>query len=709
MTTDPTAVDQAPILITGGAGFVGSALVSELLRRGRRVVTLDIADPRDRLGIDSPLLTVVRGDVRDTALVRSLVEQSSLVLHLAAVVGVDDYIQRPHDVLDVNIQGSRNVLVACHELDRPVLLVSTSEVYGRNSAILREDADSVIGPISKSRWAYAISKLTSEQMAHALGKQGLCYTIVRYFNVYGPLIDAPGQGRVVSKFLGCLRDGRPLPLVDGGPAIRSYCYVDDAVEATLLLALGLRRDAPFQGRAVNVGRDEAVSVAELARMVLRLSGHPHGTVDIPGEKFFGAGFEEIPVRIPDVSFLAETTGFRARITLEEGLRRTLAHWGYAKEGATAGDRDVLPTIRPQFEPDERLLSTYRGLLRSGKVSNDGAVLQRFEREVSAYLGVEHAAVVGNGAMALLLAVKALGLKGRVVLPSFTYVATLSAFTLEGLEPIFCDVDPETFTLSPEALARIADAGGFDVVCPVNAYGVPADLAAIEAIARRVGATVVYDDAHGFGTVQDGRRVPRGAAASTYSFHATKILPAIEGGLVVSEDAALIREVRRLRNHGLRPDLLATTPAYNARMDELRAATALHALSSFGEVLARRRTYGERLRGFIEREAPGAFALQRIPDGVTTNFQNLPVVCRLPTGVTIDDVVAHFRSEGIEARRYFYPALHELEMFRGRAPSLPVTERLARGLVCLPFYSRMSDADLSRVEAAVRSTARRFAA
>lgn len=370
-------------------------------------------------------------------------------------------------------------------------------------------------------------------------------------------------------------------------------------------------------------------------------------------------------------------------------------------GDRSRDARLLPWVRPSIEPDDALMATLRASLESGRVTNDGPLVRRFERDAAAWLGVPDAVAVSSGSEALRLPLKALGLRGRVVLPSFTYLATLSAVALNGLEPVFCDVDPRTFTLDPAALAALLDRErGAAAVLPVNAFGVPPDLAAIAAIAAGAGARLLYDNAHGFGSERRGRRLPAEPAFQMLSLHATKVMPAVEGGLVVSPDADLLARVRRLRAHGIAPDPLASTPGVNAKMDELRAAVALHSLARLDAVLARRRAYAARLRDALER-CGGAYQVQHVPEGVTSNFQNLAV--RMLAQPDADAAVAAFARHGVEARRYFHPPLHRLAMFP-RPASLPRTDEVVASLVCLPLHSRMDEDDLLRVERAVRRVA-----
>lgn len=322
------AVDSSRrILVTGGSGFIGTHTVRLLLDGGHSVLCLDRSPPERDRSLASGRVDFVPADVCDEKVVDRCVAEASCIIHLAAVVGVDEYLRDPMDVLDTSILGTRNVLVSALRHSCPVLLASTSEVYGKTSAVLREDSDRLIGSPHRPRWSYSVAKAAAEHYAFALAPRGLCFAVARYFNIYGPLLDAPGRGRVVSKFLGCLQEGKPLTLVDGGGAVRSLCYVDDAARATVDLALALKPGAAVVGGAFNVGRVEPVTMRRLAELLIELSGRDVGYQDVPGREFFGAGFEEIPHRVPDVSALREATGFTARIELRDGLRRTLSHWG----------------------------------------------------------------------------------------------------------------------------------------------------------------------------------------------------------------------------------------------------------------------------------------------------------------------------------------------------------------------------------------------
>lgn len=692
------------VLVTGGAGFVGSAIINHLLKKGYSVVCFDTITETYRLDSSAPNLYMIKGDVLDKELVDLWVSKCGRVMHLAAVVGVDHYIQSPIAVLDINIIGTRNVLMSCLAHQRPVLLASTSEVYGKNYELLEEDSNRIYGSSANSRWSYAISKSAAEHYAHSLGKQGLVYTIIRYFNVYGPKMDATDKDRVVGKFIAAIRDKKPFVLVDGGKAMRSFCYIDDAVIATTRLAMELTPTSKFFGLSINIGRNEPVTIKHLAHLMIRLSGHSEGIIEKSGTSFFGEGFEEIPYRAPNVSRLEDVLGFKAEIDLEEGITKTLEYRNFLKPQSEKKPKreeehlPIIPVIRPIIKPTDELLNNYKKSLKSGWLSNNGPNVREFEAKLAAYLNVPSVVVVSNGADAIQVSLQVMKVKGKVILPSYTFIATLNAVLANNLTPVFCDIDPGTFTICPKSVQEIMQRET-DIGCiiPVNVFGVAPDLSAIEQIAQKADIPIFYDNAHGFGAEINGMRISSIPTAQSISFHATKALPAIEGGLIISPDENILNEIRLLRNHGIAPNLLQSKFGMNSKMDELRAITGLHSLGSFETTLNNRRLYGNRLRSYIEQHCKGAFQVQKIPDGIVTNFQNFGMVSLLD--IPMSKLILAFKNQGVEARTYFNPALHHLEQYQGTV-NLPQTDAVFASLVCLPLHSYMSEVVLSRIEAAL---------
>jgi UDP-glucose 4-epimerase len=309
------------VLITGGGGFLGSHLAEGFLARGDAVVALDtgsqkkvrhlLTHPRFRLVVDS----VMNPDILD-----ALAARADLVCHLAGVVGVEHYVGDPYEVLNVNINGTQNVLRAALKHGRRVVFASTSEVYGKNPAVpWREDADRVLGPSTIDRWCYSTSKAAGEHFCLAFRRLGLPVTILRYFNVYGPRLDRLDVGRVVTIFMGQLLRGEPLTVIGDGNQTRSFTYVKDAVTATI--AAGLT--AAAEGQTINVGSDVETSIRDLAERMIAIGGGPSTVRFVAQEAVYGDGYEDVPRRVPDITRMAQLLGVRATTSLDEGLAQTI--------------------------------------------------------------------------------------------------------------------------------------------------------------------------------------------------------------------------------------------------------------------------------------------------------------------------------------------------------------------------------------------------
>ncbi len=695
------------VLITGGGGFIGSAVAARLVAAGCEVTAADIQFEPDRLGelgLGRDVVRRVALDVRDEAAVREAVSGHDRVLHLAAIADVAAYHHRTLDVLDTNLLGSRHALRAAHDAGVPIVIASTSEVLGKNPALLDEDADTHLGATTRPRWSYATSKIASEHYAWALHRQGLTVAAVRYFNAYGPTLDAPGKGRVIAKFLGAVSSGEPLRLVDGGHAVRCFCFIDDAARATAEVLLALRPGHALDGRPWHIGNPEPVTMRDLAEHVLRLTGHDRGTEDVPGPAFFGAGFEDIPRRVPDCDGLAGAIGFRAEISLEDGLRRTLAHWGLLRADAPPPPAPApLRAVRPVYAPTSALLADIAHSLHTGWTTNHGPHTRALEASASARLDGARILAVRSGATALELGLEALLGTGRlapgaaVILPSWTYIASLNAVERAGLRPVLADASPDTWTLAPAAVRAALDAHpDAGLVLATTVYGVPPDLDALVQVAAARGVHLALDDAQGLGSRWRGRAIHPDVALTTWSLHATKVVPGLEGGLVHSPYDDVADRIAALRTHGLTPDPHDAVAGTNGKIDEISARLALDGLSRLDDVIARRRAAATTLRAAA---VAGGFHVQHWPDEAVVNAQNLGLRASQAAGGpgaavrALDALAAH----GVEGRRYFFPALHRL---RRLAPQdvgrLPVTEALAEEVFIAPLHSSMSEAEVARV-------------
>lgn len=310
------------VLITGGAGFLGSHLAEAFLGRGAEVTVLDLAgDAKVRHLRGAPGFRIIHDSVLNRDLLDGLVAWADIVYHLAAVVGVEHYVGDPYQVLTVNINGTQNVLAAAFRHGRRVVFSSTSEIYGRNAAVPfdEEASDRVLGSTRVDRWCYATSKAAGEHFCFAFARMGLPVVVVRYFNVYGPRLDQMDRGRVITIFMGQLLRGEPLTVIGDGTQTRTFTYVDDAVRATV--EAGLRPAA--LGQAINIGSEDEVSIRDLAATMIRISGSSSSLIFVPKEAVYDHGYEDIPRRVPRVRRMREILGVGAEVSLEDGLRRTI--------------------------------------------------------------------------------------------------------------------------------------------------------------------------------------------------------------------------------------------------------------------------------------------------------------------------------------------------------------------------------------------------
>ncbi|GLW05780.1 UDP-glucose 4-epimerase [Microtetraspora sp. NBRC 13810] len=309
-------------VVTGGRGFIGSHLVERLLAQGDEVTVFD-AVPRDARGQTAH----VEGDIRDRdRLAAAIIPGVDVVYHLAAVVGVDAYLSRPLDVIDINFNGTMNVLDLATRADAKVVLASTSEVFGKNPAVpWREDGDRLLGATSADRWAYGTSKALGEHLTFAFARQhGLAATIVRYFNAYGP---RQRPAYMVSRSVHRALNGLPPVVYDGGRQTRCLTYVEDAVAGTLLAAA----EPAATGESFNIGSMDEVTVAEVVALIAELTGIASPAVAVRTGERFGGAYEDLPRRVPDNAKARSVLGWKPETSLRDGLARTVA-WARENPG-----------------------------------------------------------------------------------------------------------------------------------------------------------------------------------------------------------------------------------------------------------------------------------------------------------------------------------------------------------------------------------------
>jgi UDP-glucose 4-epimerase len=317
---------QRSILITGGAGFIGSHLADALIERGDRVAIIDdlstgaVANIRHLKG--HPNFSYTLDTIANEAVLAELIDESDAVVHLAAAVGVQLIVQSPVRTIETNVNGTELVLRWAAKKGKTVLIASTSEVYGKSErAPFREDDDLVLGPSTINRWSYACSKLLDEFLALAYHKErDLPVIIARLFNTVGPR-QTGRYGMVLPRFVRAALRDVPLHVYGDGQQTRCFCYVGDTVRA--LIALLDHPDAV--GKIFNVGNPQEVSILELAQRVVKLAQSSSPIVLVPYEHAYEAGFEDMRRRVPDISRLTALTGFRPTLDLDDIIRTVIEY------------------------------------------------------------------------------------------------------------------------------------------------------------------------------------------------------------------------------------------------------------------------------------------------------------------------------------------------------------------------------------------------
>ena len=306
-------------LITGGAGFIGSHLTEALVNRGDQAVILDnfFTSSMDNLKQVKEKINLVEGNILDQKLVAKLVSESDYIVHLAAALGVFNIVNKPLESLKTNLQGSEIVLEAADKYKRPVLIASTSEVYGKNDKVpLNEEDDRIIGHPLKSRWSYSEAKAVDESLAYFYYLENkLPIRIVRFFNTVGPR-QVGNYGMVVPRFVSAALKNQPLQVYGHGDQIRCFCHVDDAVRALLLV---MDSDKAV-GNVFNIGNNQQISILELAKKVIEITKSKSEIVKIPYSEAYPEGFEDMQRRVPDISKIKDALGWTPKFGLDQIIK-----------------------------------------------------------------------------------------------------------------------------------------------------------------------------------------------------------------------------------------------------------------------------------------------------------------------------------------------------------------------------------------------------
>ena len=353
--------------------------------------------------------------------------------------------------------------------------------------------------------------------------------------------------------------------------------------------------------------------------------------------------------------------------------------------------------RPNIGNRREILRRFDQVLERRWLSNAGPNVRELEERIAAMLGVRHVVCTCNGTVALEIAIRAAGLTGEVIVPSFTFVATAHALQWQEITPVFCDVDPDTHNLDPEQVERLITPRTSGII-GVHVWGRPCDTSALTDIANRRGLQLMFDAAHAFHCSQGGRWVGTFGRAEIFSFHATKFFNTLEGGAVATDDDELARRIRLMKNFGFTDYDRVADVGTNGKMSEISAAMGLAGLDNIGKFISVNRRNYEIYKDHLH--IPG-LELIHYQDGEERNYQYVVVeVDEAELGLTRDELLVLLHAENVLARRYFYPGCHRMEPYRSYFPNagllLPHTEALCDRVLSLPTGTGIDEGGIEKI-------------
>jgi dTDP-4-amino-4,6-dideoxygalactose transaminase len=367
-------------------------------------------------------------------------------------------------------------------------------------------------------------------------------------------------------------------------------------------------------------------------------------------------------------------------------------------GGKPAFQDALHVGRPNIGNREKFEERVSDILDRKWLTNGGKYVQELERQIEQFIGVKHCIATCNATVGLEIAIRALGMKGEVIVPSFTFIATPHALQWQEITPVFCDIDPETHNLDPRQVERMITPRTTGII-GVHVWGRACDIDALSAIAHTHKLSLLFDAAHAFACTYQGRRLGSFGDAEVFSFHGTKFFNTLEGGAVVTNDDTLAKKIRLMKNFGFTNYDQTDYIGINGKMNEVSAAMGLTNLESLDEFISinhwNYKFYQNQLAGLE------GVSLIDFQDDEKYNYQY--VVLDLDpeiAGITRDNLVAILHAENVLARRYFYPGCHQMEPYRSYFPHagllLPHTERLTQRVLCLPTGTAVGEMEIKLI-------------
>lgn len=357
----------------------------------------------------------------------------------------------------------------------------------------------------------------------------------------------------------------------------------------------------------------------------------------------------------------------------------------------------IPVTSPLLPPLDEFVPYLEKIWSSRILTNGGDMHAALERALCDYLGVNHIALLSNGTLALITALQALRVAGEVITTPYSFVATTHSLHWSGIRPVFVDIDPVTLSLDP-AKIEAAITPQTTAIMPVHCYGNACDTAAIQRIADIYNLRVIYDAAHAFGVRDQGGSILRHGDLSVLSFHATKVFNTFEGGAIVCPDQTTYRRIGYLKNFGIVDETTVVAPGINGKMNEISAAFGLLQLKHIDAALEQRRRIDQHYRQLLA----GITGIRCLPQDpkAATNHGYFPILVDAGYPLSRDALYRRLREQDVLARRYFYPLISDLPMYRSvpsAAPdNLPVARDIAQKVLCLPIYPGLEPADIEAI-------------
>lgn len=361
-------------------------------------------------------------------------------------------------------------------------------------------------------------------------------------------------------------------------------------------------------------------------------------------------------------------------------------------------RNKIFVTRPSLPPLEEFTDYLSEIWNSKQLTNDGPFHREFEKKLAEYLGVKYLSLFSNGTLALITALQTLRITGEVITTPFSFVATTHALHWNGITPVFCDIEPCSFNLDPERI-EAAITPKTTAIMPVHVYGNPCNVKRIQEIADTYGLKIIYDAAHAFGVKVNNQSILNFGDLSVLSFHATKVFNTFEGGAIICHDEKTKQRIDFLKNFGFADEVTVVAPGINAKMNEFQAALGLLQLKYIDKEIEKRKEISKKYREGLS----GISGIEYLSDikNIKHNYQYFPILIDKKTyGKNRDEVYEFFKEKNIYTRRYFYPLISQFPTYRGlqsaATSNLPIAERIANEVLCLPFYSDLDFSTLNEI-------------